>query len=453
MAEQSGPADSRLRELAQLVVHPREDLSHELKGWLDLRSKEHQANLAQALLALANHGGGYIVLGIDDETRQEAPGPPDTLDKYDQGTVNGIVDRFAEPSFHCDVHFVAHPETGRKHPVIVVPGGHKSPIRAKHGGPDGKHVVADRYYIRRPGPKSEPPRSGREWEELIRRCVSANRDDLLEGIRAILGGSARVPVDPEMKDVEKLGTWTRQCLDRWEGQVNEKLPDETPSRYGNGYWHFSYAILDDFDAPHPQDLLEILFRIQGRESGWPPWITSMHGGGLKPYSDDGLIECWLRETRSADAAHSDFWRASPEGMLFLLRGYQEDCAGKHPPGTILDLTLPVWRIGECLLHAERLAKELGGADADVLFQVKWLGLEGRTLVCLSQRRFMLDDQVCRHDSVASDAIRVSAREITDALPEIVQRATSPLYTAFDFFRPPPEMYAEELARMRRGPTG
>lgn len=40
---------------------------------------------------------------------------------------------------------------------------------------------------------------------------------------------------------------------------------------------------------------------------------------------DGAIECWMRESRFERS--SDFWRASPDGKLFLLRAYQEDFAG------------------------------------------------------------------------------------------------------------------------------
>ena len=46
------------RRLQDLLAYPREDLGTELKNWLDLALEENKANLAQAILALANHGGG-----------------------------------------------------------------------------------------------------------------------------------------------------------------------------------------------------------------------------------------------------------------------------------------------------------------------------------------------------------------------------------------------------------
>lgn len=53
---------------------------------------------------------------------------------------------------------------------------------------------------------------------------------------------------------------------------------------------------------------------------------------IAPYINGDAIECWIGGDTSEhrnfqDAAHSDFWRVSPEGRAFLIRGYQED--GEH----------------------------------------------------------------------------------------------------------------------------
>jgi predicted HTH transcriptional regulator len=53
-------------QLQELVVHPREDLAIEIKGWLDLSNVADKANLAQSLMAMANHGGGFILIGFTE---------------------------------------------------------------------------------------------------------------------------------------------------------------------------------------------------------------------------------------------------------------------------------------------------------------------------------------------------------------------------------------------------
>jgi hypothetical protein len=59
----------------------------------------------------------------------------------------------------------------------------------------------------------------------------------------------------------------------------------------------------------------------------------------------GAVECWLIETKFRDPAHSDFWRASPQAKMFLLRGYEDD---SHPddvaPGSIFDIRLENRRV-------------------------------------------------------------------------------------------------------------
>lgn len=55
--------EQRLREL---VTFPREDLNIELKRWLSPNDDADRANIAKALLALANSGGGYLLIGFDE---------------------------------------------------------------------------------------------------------------------------------------------------------------------------------------------------------------------------------------------------------------------------------------------------------------------------------------------------------------------------------------------------
>jgi hypothetical protein len=147
----------------------------------------------------------------------------------------------------------------------------------------------------------------------------------------------------------------------------------------------------------PARLPEVLQASVVRHTGWPPfWYPTR--AGIEPYLFDGLVECWLggdpqTQLANRDPALSDFWRISPEGVAFLLRGYDEDSiAVQRPhqpiaePGTLFDITVPVWRVGETMLHAASLARNLVEGPATISFVAQYEGLAGRGLTSISEDR-------------------------------------------------------------------
>lgn len=441
------------RQLEGLIAYPREGLDVELKGWLDLDDGEHQADLAKAILAIANSGGGHVLIGFVEDGGTWAPDAgnrPGNLDAYSQDRLNGIISNYAEPSFHCELHHVPEPENGDAFPVIVVPGGHRVPIRSRRDGPNQRHVRINTYYIRRLGPASEPPQTGREWDELIGRCVRAAREQLLEDVRTILEGQPRAreaETEGEEPARARLEAWVAESRVRWERVVEQRGAQD---RYAHGFYTFAYLLEGNLEKPNQAQLLQILERAQGRETGWPAWLVIRERGddGVRPV--DGLVESILLDGVFADPSHSDYWLAAPDARLFLVRGYAEDDEpARLEPGSALDLTLPVWRTGEALLHAERLARELNDEAATVHFRASWEGLEGRTLRALYSRRLLTRARPAAQNVVTATA-SVAANQIGATLPEVVATLLEPLYGVFDFFEVPLRVVEEELDEMRRG---
>jgi hypothetical protein len=443
---------AQLVRLADLLARPTERLDVEIKSWLDLADDEGRAALAQAILAIANHGGGFVLIGFSERsgTWTSEDDTAGVLVRYTQDAVNGIVKRFADPPFHCELQRVAHPSTGQIHAIVVVPGDHQVPIRAKCDG--GRHVRKDVYYIRRPGPSSEPPQNGAEWNELIHRCIFANRKQILDDIRnTILGTSQTAPSESR----SQLQIWTEQSLTRWQEVVSERLPNESPSRFRYGTWFTSFQIRAEFEPPSLPELLEKVRGADGHETGWPPFLV-MGKRHLEPYPLGDTIEAFLSEGERGpfeDAAHSDFWRATRRGLFFLLRGYQEDTQARdREPGTFIDLVLPIWRVGEILLFAARVAQAIVGAHSELAVGVKWCRLKGRVMAPWSgTRRYLRGTYRCHADEVESVFVTSSEQILLD-LPGVTRLATDGLYEAFDFLKPPPSMYAEEIAKMQKRST-
>ena len=445
--------------LSDLLVDPREDLDCEVKNWLDLLgSNDDKATLAKAVLALANHGGGFIILGLVeiDAGIVEAEGRPATLDGYSQDLINGIVQNYSDPPFHCAVHIVANP-AGAVFPIVLVPGGHRVPIRARRAGPNGNTVQNNAIYVRKPGPRSESPQSAQDWDNLLARCLRNRRDEMFDQIRDLITGA--VPQVEMPPGPDRLDEWIRASCERWTGLV-EQLPEGVGPRLPHGRFRVAYEIVGERRQIAPARFPEVLRESVVRHTGWPPfWYPTR--AGIVPYPIDGAVECWLggdpqTPPEARDAAHSDFWRIHPDGLAFLLRGYQEDGMDAQRPGhaplapaTVFDITLPVWRVGEVLLHAGSLAANIFEGPTTIRLVVTYEGLAGRSLVSMDGRRHVWEGRVARQDAITLET-HVDAQAIDPNLPEIVHPLLAPLYALFDFFELPMQMVVDELARMRAG---
>lgn len=438
--------------LSSLVDNPRETLDIEVKRWIDLSRKDDQAILAKAAIALANHGGGYIVLGFE-ELRDgtfgvHRPYPP-SLDGFSQDQIARIISTYAEPPFQVEVFHQARQADGAVHPIVKVPGGHRTPIMAKKGSPDQKTLISSKVYIRRPGPESAEPGISGDWRDLLDRCVRAGRDDLLDAIRGVLDGGRAEASPSAPTNLERIKAWSDEGLARWKElapptQIDE--PTDPPGRY-----LVAYQLEGALPVRQQGEVLELLRGIPGH-TGWPPWWVPTRDG-IRPYPTNGLIECYMGNEhgkRTSDPAHADFWRASVHGQMLLIRGLDEDSYPERSvPGKYFDLTLPVWRIGECLLHASDYASRFADEPREVTFFVIWSGLSGRELTHLSGRRMVNPDRISRQDSIEV-SLTVQSDKIADQLPELLYTLLRPVYALFDFFDLPKKLVDEEVQRLRTG---
>lgn len=188
-------------EIQDLVDNPVETLHVELKGWLDLTDNETRAKTARHLAALANHGGGYLVIGIRDDRQGDDANHPGNLASYTADQFTGIVDRYLTPAFQCEVTRVTPTAGGQLCIVVRVPGHGSVPICAKANGPDDAKgrtlgIRKGEHYLRVPGPKSVAIESAEQWQPLIRRCVMNDHQSLLESFGRLLHPSdAAKPAD------------------------------------------------------------------------------------------------------------------------------------------------------------------------------------------------------------------------------------------------------------------
>ncbi len=434
-----------IRELQPLVSEPREELGVEYKDWLDLTANEHRATLAKAAIALANHGGGFIIIGLsEDGSELHSQARPPNIPAITQDAVNAAIRRYATPEFHCEMDNVRHPNTNVEHPVITVPGNLTVPVMSKR---DCENVITqNRCYIRKPGPRSEEPQTSEEWRDLLNRCLRAGREDMLEAIRSIVSGRVESQ-NPAPNAFSELQTYCDGARERWEELVAGE-PEESPARFPHGYYEMGFSLAGAQPAnglAEIQDKLAIAQRIQ--LTGWPTFLE-MSTPGWAPYPYEDFVEAWVgRPVRAnsmeRDPAHCDFWRASTDGKLYTIRGYTEDGLSEVRAGEVFDVTLPVWRIAEGILFASRFAETFDEVD-EIVIQCHFTGLHGRRLTSITGRRLVIRDYISGTDEVTLTG-QVTPQQVQDNLAEILHPLLSPLYERFNFFRLPSNLVEEELA--------
>ncbi len=431
------------------LLNPYEDLSCEVKTWLDIDLKENRAKIAKALIALENHGGGILIIGftkgLDGKLTPDLNRPKNISD-FNSDEFNGIVKKFAEPQFHVDVKLMTDPRSGLDYPYVVVHGKTKVPVRSDSGVED-KSIQPNIYYVRRPGPSSESPLNASDWDDLLKKCMLKNREEILNLFKTYLGTDSALLINKPNTD-NLLSQFCENSYERWR-VINESLEDSNELK--NFYGNFSFGCQMLGESKNLSNV-QIKHEIENltRYTGWPIYVT-LHDSDNAPALNGDVIETSIVKLNFPDSAHADFWRVSSKGFTFHLRGYQEDALeeknDRFGKGKALDGVLPIWRVAEFLLRTNQLASKMYEQGYELSVKCAWRGLSGRRLVSLSGNRLFWDDKKCKVSEVTSEGL-FKGNQVEDFLPEVVKNLTENLYSSFNFFEPSMAMYQEEITKLR-----
>jgi hypothetical protein len=433
------------------LLSPTETLDWEAKCWLDMADPECQGLVAKELIALENHGGGFLVFGFKETADKQLVSDanvPVSLKPYMADAINAILKKRAEPVFHADVTLHKHPVTGQQHPLVRVAGTSKIPVRSDSATKSSLKNYT--YYIRASGPESRAPLTGAEWDSLIRRAVSNQREETMASMRGMLalmsGDTFGLPAITQKKN--DLSSFVHSSISRW-SELNESLEERSRAKIMHGHYLMAARIAGTPNEIGADEVLRINQSAR-RYTGWPPFVAIYRDSKIKPHPRSDGIEAWIAADGQTDVGHADYWLMFQQaGLFFLLRGYQEDAEafdGKDiPPATRFEATLPVWRVGEFVLRIGEFAEEMYKGDCELEFECRWVGLAGRQLFVHRGHRW-IDDRVAHDDEVTSHA-SCPASAAKELLPDVVKKLTSPLYQRFDFFAPQDKFYSEELANM------
>lgn len=111
-----------IEDLNRWLEAPRE---HERLEFKEAKTQYDTTKLFRYCVALANEGGGHLVLGVTDRTPRRVVGSQAFLNRGEIQT--RIVDKL---HFRVDVEEVQHPG-GRDLPRAVPTGGYRVPVRGR----------------------------------------------------------------------------------------------------------------------------------------------------------------------------------------------------------------------------------------------------------------------------------------------------------------------------------
>jgi hypothetical protein len=437
-------------DVQDLVDSPCRALDVEYKSWRNLDHGEDRAELARDIAALANHGGGFVVFGFNEQTLA-----PDETDPFRTNCtvdrVRSIVLAYLDPPIRCEVT-TAVSSDGVVHAVIRVDGHGITPVCVRQDGPivDGSKLIErGTYYLRKHGPAASGhpigvscPLSGKieipqDWAPVIRRCVRRDREALLGMLDAAIEGRS---ASPDL--VQRLVAWHRAARAAF-----LSLVPRSPIAGILGRRHYALSYGFDMGRPEMLDhaqlaerLRQIVFDLQSRfRSGWnmfdPPYRRAVQARFvLDPDSGndevDFLETAWLRARNPTETA--DFWRVSPFGLATTIRGYAEDMTQPAPlppvrPGTCLSPNVLTQEVAELVNHAMVFARQFNGVRR-VAFRCEWWGLDGRELFDPDSRWPHRGPALGEHRVAA---VQVPLSTLVQNWPEVVAQLIAPVLRAIE----------------------
>jgi hypothetical protein len=275
--------------------------------------------------------------------------------------------------------------------------------------------------------------------EIDRQALIQYKRNLADGHWASeVDPAAAPPLDLEKQAWGELQAWETASRDGFEYRRFEERVDENPDRYHAGTWQVAYLMVGQIPDRKMTEFRQILAQVTGPLSAWPLWEVNFGDSRVAPQRINGVYELSLVQMKDLAGVRSPFWRASPDGRMYLIRGHHEDLpevASDYglPAGTVLFMEQPVRCVGAALLHAQSLALALGAGECKILARFEWSGLKGRGLMRHPHLGPLPVVRRVAHQNVVSSGVVVESLDAINGggLVDLVTEAVEPLFGVFD----------------------
>lgn len=442
-----------LARIQELIQQPQESLSVELKAWIDPDQPEGVAKIVKTCLALRNHGGGYMVIGFDNDTLEPIldSAPSNARQIFHIDKIQGMVAKYSSDPFEVTVEFPNR--DGQDFPVVIIPTGVKTPVAAKSDlSLNGNHLIrVDTVYMRSLSSNNTPSTTqakSKDWNRLIEVCFDNREADIGRFIRRHLGSIGIEQLNslttaftenlkPKVSNEDLLKEYIQESEQHYEQALTNR-PVPLPE---HGAWEVGLILQGE--VPHHstnQEFLNLLNSSNPGYTNWPVWLDSRQFGNENhPYVIDGGWEALLIFLNAGLSNNIDFMRLDPRGRFFLRRALEDDMESKRSPQalTALDFGLTVWRTAEAIAVGIAFAKSMGclPEETTLAFAFKWTKLKGRKISSWARSNF--GRSIPSIHSAYQDEVITFANVPLDtplsAISQYVNQIVKPLFEIFGGF--------------------
>ena len=368
-----------------MMQYHSESLSEEFKAWLDIRSKHGKSKIAKGCIALRNHNGGRLLIGIDQNGKIE-PKHIDAIkaDGYIAENIQAIINEFASDKFEITLNY---PATGDElyFVEIIVPSGVTTPSICKADLEDGKMKFLEKnaLYIRTYGTNNYPSSAKiqyRDWSDFLNVLFENREMDYAAILKKCFYGK---PDNVKILSESQSGINIDTHISSFKTRALEQIKNAGIDISNLGTWEiFAKLEYDNKDYFCGKDEYIELLMNHPKYSGWPTWII-FDTIELKPKFIENSWRYFGNFTKETLYKTIDYWEIAGGNEFYLFRVLETDLQTKDK---IFDPLENIARNIEAILTVKKLSATYC-KDVAISFCIRYSDIENHNLVTRGLRPF------------------------------------------------------------------
>lgn len=180
--------DRYLKDLKELLEYPRESKDVDYKSAMEFDERtDFAAKLVKHILAFANSGRGYLIIGYKEQTDGSLAPDPAITDKivasYELTRLCQHVEKYLGGQDRIGIKIYKEEFAGTNYPIIIIARFQEYPFVCTKdyiSTATGEAILeSDKVYIRTEGARTlvaATVKASSEWRQLIRECVEIGKE-------------------------------------------------------------------------------------------------------------------------------------------------------------------------------------------------------------------------------------------------------------------------------------